>query len=69
MLQREVGGFSNERFIEIVGSFYDYCYMGGFDVDPSLLSIMEMFIKEKCNRALCIRKGWHFFTSSYSKSL
>jgi hypothetical protein len=23
---REVGGFSNERFIEIVGSFYNYCY-------------------------------------------
>jgi hypothetical protein len=40
--------------------------MGGFDVDPSLLSMIEMFIKEKCNRALCIRKGWHSFTSSYA---
>jgi hypothetical protein len=41
--------------------------VGLFDVDPSLLSKMEVFIiKTKCSRALCIKKGWHSFTSSYA---
>jgi hypothetical protein len=39
--------------------------VGGSNIDPNLLSKMEVFIKKMCSWPLCIRRGSHYFISSY----
>jgi hypothetical protein len=60
-------GVSRVKDLEKLLEAFVTIAVGRSNVDPSLLSKMEVFIKKKkCKRALCIRKGWHSFTSSYA---
>jgi len=55
----------SEKLLE---AFCDYIVVRGSDVDPSLLSKMEVFIKKKeCVTGLCaLERGDDVFTSSYA---
>jgi hypothetical protein len=63
---KEVGVSQTKDFKNLLEA-YVTIVVGWFDVNPSLLYKMEMFIKKRMHSwALCIRKGWHSFTSSYA---
>jgi hypothetical protein len=55
------------RILKIFLEAFVTIAMGGYDIDPTLLSKMKVFIRKECVARFCaLEGGWHSLTFSYA---